>query len=145
MLSTTGRHVLALFDERIRKVKVLATFIPNCVQGVDSVIRKTFVKAGERPVVRVVFILPSSIWADTIYLVGDFNNWNIKSHPFQRDRDGRWVLEVELELGRAYQFRYLRDGVAYMTDLQADAYVPNPFGSDNFVVVTDPNFEPHYD
>ncbi|MEJ2560146.1 MAG: isoamylase early set domain-containing protein [Anaerolineae bacterium] len=108
-------------------------------------IQKTFVKAGERPVVRVVFILPSSIWADTIYLVGDFNSWNRRSHPFRRDRDGRWILDVELELGRAYQFRYLCDGVAWMTDMQADAYVSNPSGNDNFVVVTDPNFEPHYD
>ncbi len=85
-------------------LQIDVTIVPNSMQGGDSVIQKTFVKAGERPVARVVFILPSSIWADTIYLVGDFNNWNRRSHPFQRDRDGRWILDVELELGRAYQF-----------------------------------------
>jgi hypothetical protein len=45
-------------------------------------IHKTLVKTGGRPVARVTFILPSSIWADTIYLVGDFNGWNVRSHPF---------------------------------------------------------------
>jgi hypothetical protein len=47
----------------------------------------------------------------------------------------------DLELGRAFQFRYLRDGEVWLNDNQADAYVPNPYGSDNFVIVTDPNFK----
>jgi hypothetical protein len=37
----------------------------------------------------------------------------------------------DLELGRAFQFRYLRDGEVWLNDNQADAYVPNPYGSDN--------------
>jgi 1,4-alpha-glucan branching enzyme len=78
-----------------------------------------------RPVARVTFILPNSIWADTIYLVGDFNGWNVRWRPFQRDRQGRWILSVDLELGRVYQFRYLRDDAGWMYDMQADAYVPN--------------------
>jgi 1,4-alpha-glucan branching enzyme len=108
-------------------------------------IHKTFVETNRTPVARVTFTLPNSIWADTIYLVGDFNDWNIESHPFQRDREGQWILSVDLELGHAYQFRYLRDGIGWMYDMQADAYVPNPCGHENFVVVTDPEFEPHYD
>lgn len=50
---------------------------------------------------------------------------------------------MELVLGRAYQFRYLLDNKHWMNDNQADAYVDNSYGSDNFVVVTDPNFK-HY-
>jgi hypothetical protein len=63
----------------------------------------------------------------------------------QRDSDGRWTIDVDLGPGCAYQFRYLRDGVAWMNDRQADAYVPNPYGSDNSVIIADPGFEPYYD
>ena len=106
-------------------------------------IHKTFITNNGKSAARVTFILPNSIWADIIYLVGDFNHWNCSSHPFQRDREGRWILTVDLELGQAYQFRYLRDDQGWMHEYQADDYVYNPSGSDNFVVVTEPNFK-HY-
>ena len=108
-------------------------------------IHKTFIETDSGLVARVAFTLPDSIWADAIYLVGDFNDWNRTSHPFLQDREGRWSITVDLELGRAFQFRYLRDGEVWLNDNQADAYVPNPYGSDNFVIVTDPNFKPYYD
>jgi 1,4-alpha-glucan branching enzyme len=106
-------------------------------------IRKTFTKTEKGMIARVTFTLPASLWAGTIHLVGDFNDWNHSSHPFQRDREGRWTITVDLELGRAYQFRYLRDGKEWLNDSEADAYVYNPYGSNNFVVITDPNFQ-HY-
>ena len=108
-------------------------------------IHKTFITVNGRTVVRVTFTLPDSIWADKIYLVGDFNHWNRTSHPFRRDRTGRWILTVDLEPGRAYQFRYLCDNDRWMNESQADAHVHNRYGSDNFVVITDPNFEQHRD
>lgn len=108
-------------------------------------IHKAFVHVNGKTVVRVTFTLPETIWADQIYLVGDFNRWNRTSHPFRRDRQGRWLLTVDLELGRAYQFRYLRDGQNWINDSQADAYVYNTYGSHNFVVVTDPEFKKYCD
>ena len=104
-------------------------------------IEKTFVEDSGNPVVRTTFLLPSSMWADVVHLVGDFNDWNRTSHPLERDRSGRWTLTIDLALGRAYQFRYLRDSHEWLNDDRADAYVYNPYGSDNFVVVTDPNFK----
>ena len=38
-------------------------------------VRKEFLEIGGKVVARVTFALPSSIWADAIYLVGDFNQW----------------------------------------------------------------------
>ncbi len=108
-------------------------------------INKTFVETDRGMVARVTFTLPNSMWADVVNLVGDFNEWNRASHPLRRDRDGRWTITVDLELGRAYQFRYLRDGQDWMDDDQADCYVHNRYGSDNFVVVTDPNFTQYSD
>lgn len=104
-------------------------------------IRKIFTETEQGMVARVIFTLPNSIWADQIHLVGDFNAWNRTSHPMQRNREGDWELVVDLEVGRAYQFRYLCDGDRWMNDSQADAYVMNPYGSDNFVIITDPEFK----
>lgn len=98
-----------------------------------------------RPVVQVTFTLPNSFWADTIHLVGDFNGWDRRSHPLTRDRDGRWEITLCLEPQRAYQFRYLIDGHRWTNDDNADAYVRNLYGTDNFMVVTDLNFEKYSD
>jgi 1,4-alpha-glucan branching enzyme len=108
-------------------------------------IAKTFLNGNGNGAARVTFTLPNNIWADQIYLVGDFNEWNRTSHPLQRSRDGKWSITVDLELGRAYQFRYLRDGDGWLNDSQADAFVPTRYGSDNFLVITDPGFKQHCD
>ena len=72
---------------------------------------------------------PPRLWANAISLVGDFNDW---------DREGKWTMTVDLLVGRAYQFRPLRDG-AWMGDNQADAPMHHVSNGDNFVVVTYPN------
>jgi 1,4-alpha-glucan branching enzyme len=87
--------------------------------------------------VQVTFSLPKDLWADRIYLVGDFNNWDRTSHPFDRDRSGGWSLSVELEQGRVYQFRYLLDDQDWLNDTEADSYADNGHGGTNFVVVTE--------
>lgn len=87
----------------------------------------------------VRFELPSAIWADTVCLVGDFNNWNESSHPMNRDRaDGTWYIVLTLDRGKEYQFRYLVNGSEWHNDWKADKYVPNPFGGANSVVSTMP-------
>lgn len=108
-------------------------------------VHKEFVQAEGKSLARVTFILPNCTWADAVYLVGDFNDWNHTSHPLRRDHEGRWLLSLDLELGRVYQFRYLRDGEEWLNDNQADAYVANPYGSANSAVITDPAFSPHHD
>jgi 1,4-alpha-glucan branching enzyme len=109
-----------------------------------GVIHKTFVENDGRMAAQVTFIVPNGLWADALYLVGDFNGWQRTTHPFHHDeRAGQWIITVHLEVGRAYQFRYLRDQSGWLNDHHADAYVVNSYGTANFVVVTDPNFK-HY-
>jgi len=98
-------------------------------------IRKQFIETEKGKVARVTFSLPDSVWADSIYLVGDFNNWNETSHPFTLGRDDAWSITVDLDLDRDYHFRYRKDG-EWMNDNHADSYAQNPYGSDNFVVNT---------
>jgi 1,4-alpha-glucan branching enzyme len=105
-----------------------------------AMIRKTFLQADGKMVARITFMLPHSIWADKIYLVGDFNNWDCNSHPFWQDREGNWTLTLDLEVGRAYQYRYRRECGGWLNDYRADAYVHDHNGSYNFVVITAPNY-----
>jgi hypothetical protein len=83
--------------------------------------------------VRVTFELPSCIWADRIYLVGDFNHWDEQATPMHQDRDGVWRAVIELEYGSQCEFRYLIDG-QWRTDYHADGYTNNSFGSENSVI-----------
>lgn len=89
----------------------------------------------QRKVVRVTFALPSSIWADTIHLVGDFNDWDTQSLPLKQTEEA-WTLTLELEAGREYRYRYLFNGGEWCTDSNADKYVPNPHGSYDAIVIT---------
>ena len=91
--------------------------------------------------VQVTFTLPASIWAEKICLVGNYNDWDRCSHPMKQARNGQWAITIVLEPNRAYQFRYLIDNKNWTNDDNADAYVRNLHGSDNFVVFTDPSFE----
>lgn len=103
-------------------------------------IHKTFLEIDGHLVARITFSLPDAIWADHITLVGDFNQWNTQSHRFDRNGSGVWKISMDLEPRRAYQFRYLLDDRDWMNDQDADAHVHNIYGSDNSVVVTDPDF-----
>ena len=86
---------------------------------------------------RVTFELPSSIWAERVNLVGDFNGWDTTKHEMRQSRsDGAWRITLELPTGREYQFRYLVNGRDWHNDWHADRYVPGLYGVDNSVVRT---------
>lgn len=85
--------------------------------------------------VRVTFALPAAIWADTIYVVGDFNNWNRRATPM-RLSDAGWMVTLELEPGQIYQYRYLLNDEEWHNDWNADGYEPNAYGGDNSLVIT---------
>ncbi|RIK55964.1 MAG: glycoside hydrolase family 13 [Chloroflexi bacterium] len=86
--------------------------------------------------VRVTFELPSCVWADRIYLTGDFNNWSKSDLPLRQDRNGVWQAMLDLPMGRRYEFRYLIDG-QWRTDSHADGYATNTYGSQNSVVIAE--------
>jgi 1,4-alpha-glucan branching enzyme len=98
-------------------------------------LRKQYLKT--RPVCKVTFSLPKQIadLVNTAHLVGDFNDWNVNATPMQRRKNGSFTATLTLRQSNEYQFRYLLDGVRWENDLKADAYVPNPYGSQNSVVV----------
>jgi len=98
-------------------------------------ISKNFLKT--RPSCKVKFQLaPEDIQNGAcVHLVGDFNDWNMDSHPMKKRKDGTFALEVELPLGRDYQFRYRVDDDIWINDAEADAFVPCSFANaENFMV-----------
>ena len=99
----------------------------------------------EEGLVRVAFELPSTVWAERVNLVGEFNDWDTLSTPMTRERaDANWKVIVELEAGRRYRFRYLVDGKEWLNDWYADDFVENPYGSDDSVVdLTEVGEPPH--
>ena len=70
-------------------------------------------------------------------LVGEFNQWNTKTHPMKKLKDGSFSATVELEPSREYEFRYLLDDSRWTNEPDAQRQVPTPFGDgENSVIQT---------
>ena len=93
-------------------------------------------KSSQPGFVRIGFELPAYLWADRVYVVGDFNDWDRQRTPLQQDRDGVWRVEVDLPCGQRFQFRYYVDN-HWLTDNHADGMTDNPYGTQNSIVETD--------
>lgn len=91
--------------------------------------------AARADTVDVTFALPAEVHADTVALVGEFNDWSAEDAQLERGSDGSWRATVALEPGRSY--RYLLDGQRWENDRQADRYEPNALGSTDSVVVVE--------
>ena len=85
----------------------------------------------------VTFEIPGTIWAERINLVGDFNNWDTESLPFRHNRQENWQIEIELEAGREYRFRYLFDGDQWRDDWHADKCIANPHGGYHSILIAE--------
>ncbi|MFN2290870.1 MAG: isoamylase early set domain-containing protein [Anaerolineae bacterium] len=83
----------------------------------------------------VTFVLPSNIWAERVNLVGEFNDWDTRATPMNRNRsDANWKVTLELQTGKRYRFRYLIDGKEWLNDWHADDHIENPYGSYDSIV-----------
>ena len=81
----------------------------------------------------VTFTLPAAVRATRVAICGEWNGWSAERDVMERVGDV-FSLTIVLQPGRAYRFRYLLDGARWENDWDADAYVPNSFGTDDSVV-----------
>ena len=95
-------------------------------------IRKTFSKTGTT--CKVTFDLPATGNTTKASLCGEFNEWNPGAHPLKRRKNGRFSTTLSLKTGKDYRFKYLIDGQHWENDWNADAYVPNCFGTEDSLV-----------
>jgi 1,4-alpha-glucan branching enzyme len=98
-------------------------------------IKKQYIKSGAN--CKVTFRLPcdAASEAQSITVVGDFNNWSRDASPMKRLKNGDFTLVLDLEPGREYRFRYLINGIKWENDWCADRYEPNPFGAEDSIIV----------
>lgn len=81
----------------------------NRIYGIDS--------SGELRVIRL--FAPN---ADGVFVIGEFNGWNLKSHPMSPLGDGTWSIEISKETfpeGTRYKFAITCEGE---TVLKRDPY-----------------------
>ncbi|HAQ21486.1 MAG TPA: glycoside hydrolase [Prolixibacteraceae bacterium] len=99
-------------------------------------LKKQFLKS--KPLCKVSFRLDAAnaSGANTVQLLGDFNNWDKSSEPMTALKTKDFTAILELETGKDYQFRYLINGSVWMNDPQAEYFVTNSFGEENSVVST---------
>lgn len=95
-------------------------------------LKKTF--DSTKNVFNVTFTLPAEANAETACLCADFNTWDKTAHPMKKQKDGSFALTLNLDAGRHYHFRYFLDNERWENDWEADAYVPNEFGSEDSVL-----------
>jgi 1,4-alpha-glucan branching enzyme len=93
----------------------------------------------DRKVCQVTFSLPKEICEnfEEISVVGDFNKWNAHQHKFsQKHSDGSSSIELVLDVGNEYQFRYLCNGHIWLNEPDADKQNLTHFGdSKNSVII----------
>lgn len=94
-------------------------------------IKKQFLKS--KPVCKVTFTVPAEE-ANSVAVVGTFNEWNTEATPLKKLKNGSFKGTVDLETGSSYEFRYIVDG-EYINESQADSYAWSEFAAaDNSVL-----------
>ena len=94
-------------------------------------IKKQFLKS--KPVCKVTFTVPSED-AKKVAVVGSFNEWNEKTTPLKKLKNGSFKGTVDLESGVSHEFRYLVDGT-FKNEVEADAFAWNDYaGAENSVL-----------
>lgn len=123
--------MLVRFGVSRRKEEEFLLGVEQETQGSSRMIVKRTDMADR---VHVTFALPAAIWADSIYLVGDFNDWRPTATPLHQSEEG-WSTTLELAAGQVYRYYYLINGVEQMNDCHADGYVP--FGDNKDIAIID--------
>ncbi len=70
--------------------------------------------------------------ANGVFLIGDFNKWNPKTHPMKSDGNGTWVKDVIIPPGK-YEYKFMVDG-QWKEDPQNEQLCPNCFGTYNNII-----------
>lgn len=90
-----------------------------------------------KPICKVSFSLDKNEakHVSSAYLVGDFNEWNQSATPMKKLKDGSFKVSLDLDTGRAYQFRYFLNGTEWKNELDADGFITSPYGdSENSII-----------
>lgn len=90
-------------------------------------------KFSAKPLSRRVPFMTKVEGAKEVVLTGDFTQWAKDRIRLHEMGDGEWNAMLELPPGE-YRYRLLVDG-EWRDDTQAKKRIPNPFGSQDCVLV----------
>ena len=103
-----------------------AVIIGDSVASVASAIRDTL---------RIVQFMLTAPAASRVALAGDFNGWDPRAIPLERDRrDGRWAVTLALAPGR-HSYAYVVDDTQWVRDPAAAPAEPNELTPPRSVVI----------
>ena len=103
-----------------------AVIIGDSVASVASAIRDTL---------RIVQFMLTAPAASRVALAGDFNGWDPRAIPLERDRrDGRWAVTLALAPGR-HNYAYVVDDTQWVRDPAATPAEPNELTPPRSVVI----------
>ncbi len=99
--------------------------------------KATKARAGTKPVQRkpaqpkakTVSFQWMSTEANTVAVVGDFNNWDVQAHPLKKGKDGVWKVTLRLRPG-TYEYLFVVNS-EWREDPLNPHRVPNPHGGFN--------------
>lgn len=74
--------------------------------------------------------------AKSVSVAGDFNKWKTDTGVMRKQEGGIWTIEVPLKPG-SYNYMFVMNGDAWITDPEAVAYHDDGFGYKNSVVRVD--------
>jgi 1,4-alpha-glucan branching enzyme len=87
---------------------------------------------------KVKFALSAEIVGDATsgLVLGDFNGWDqSKAAVLKKVRGGGMSVQLDLETGKSYEYRYLLSDGRWVNDTNADAYAKDPrYGIENCVI-----------
>ena len=89
---------------------------------------------------KVEFVYNPNHVVKEVYLVGTMNDWNLKSTRMFETSKGIYSTVILLKPGE-YEYKFLEDGMHYITDNKASTFSEDGFGGKNSVVVVDDSFE----
>jgi 1,4-alpha-glucan branching enzyme len=91
--------------------------------------KRVTVKKKKTKKVNFTMVAPE---AQNIFLAGNFNGWDINSHPLKKGAKGIWKASMSLMPG-VYEYRFLVNG-EWQNDPNCTSFVPNSYGSENCVI-----------
>lgn len=81
---------------------------------------KKYVKS--KKAYKVKFSLPGTIEGTDIRVLGEFNNWDWDKAPSMKKTKSGYKVEIMLEPGKMYEYRYCIDNETWFNDSNADSY-----------------------
>ena len=88
-------------------------------------------KSSQKPSRRRVLFSFHAPQAKEVYLVGDFNQWDVKKHKMKKGNKGNWEKTVVIKPG-TYEYKYIVDG-NWQEDSDHPRSLLNSFGTYNNV------------